>query len=330
MQSLVGAMSAIANSAKFQNFVTLVILFAGVVVGTQTYPSMMEKYGGLLSTLDSIILGVFVVEIVIKIGAEGGRPWRYFTDPWNVFDFLIVVLCFMPVNASFVTVLRLARILRVLKLVRALPKLQILVGALLRSIPSMGYVSLLLAMLFYLYAVSATFIFSANDPIHFEDLQISMLSLFRVVTLEDWTDIMYINMYGCDQYGYGGNEALCTAPAAAPVFAALFFVSFVLIGTMVIMNLFIGVIMTGMEEAQTEARQLSGAVEAGGLGGSGALAGSGDGGPGPSGSAESLATQLAVLGQQMVAMQAQLHNMERSLTAAEGLTTGDSTLPRSS
>jgi voltage-gated sodium channel len=77
-----------------------------------------------------------------------------------------------------------------------------------------------------------------------------MLSLFRVVTLEDWTDIMYINMYGCDQYGYSDTSELCITPSASPLGAALFFVSFVLLGTMIILNLFIGVIMTGMEEAK--------------------------------------------------------------------------------
>jgi voltage-gated sodium channel len=77
-----------------------------------------------------------------------------------------------------------------------------------------------------------------------------MLSLFRVVTLEDWTDIMYINMYGCDNYGYDNIKNLCNKPDASPLGAAMFFVSFVLLGTMIILNLFVGVIMTGMDEAK--------------------------------------------------------------------------------
>jgi len=146
--------------------------------------------------------------------------------------------------------LRLLRLLRVLKLVKALPKLQMLVNALLRSIPSMGYVSLLLLLLFYIYAVAAVTFFGENDPVHFKDLQTAMLSLFRVVTLEDWTDIMYINMYGCANYGYDGIIEKCTNSNAYPIGAALFFVSFVLLGTMIVLNLFIGVIMTGMDEAK--------------------------------------------------------------------------------
>jgi len=247
----------LADHPVFQHTITAVILLAGVLVGLETYPSIVGRFGHAIHTLDQLILAVFVAEVIVKIGAEGRRPWRYFADPWNVFDFAIVAVCFMPFDAQGVAVLRLARLLRVLKLVRALPKLQILVSALLKSIPSMGYVSLLLFMLFYLYAVAATMFFGANDPVHFGRLDVSMLSLFRAVTLEDWTDLMYIQMYGCANYGYDGMIAQCTASTAQPVTSVAFFVSFVLLGTMVILNLFVGVIMSGMDEAQAEQEELA-------------------------------------------------------------------------
>jgi len=245
----------IADAKWFQNFIIAVILAAGVIVGFETYSGFAERHHFVLGTLNSLVLWIFVAEIVVKMGAHGLRPWRYFHDPWNCFDFLIVAVCFMPIDAQYVTVLRLARLLRVLKLVRALPKLQILVGALLKSIPSMVYVSVLLFLLFYLYGVAGTFLFSENDPVHFRNLQISMLSLFRAVTLEDWTDLMYINMYGSDAYGYDAAMLAQWSPTsrAMPLFGAMFFVSFVLMGTMIILNLFIGVIMNGMDEAQAEA-----------------------------------------------------------------------------
>ncbi len=247
----------IADAAWFQNTITVVILLAGVLVGFETYPGLVERFHGPLHIGDQIILWIFVVEILVKMLAEGKKPWRFFLDPWNIFDFIIVAACFLPFEGNAVTVLRLLRLLRVLKLVKALPKLQILVGALLKSIPSMVYVSVLLLMLFYVYAVAAVFLFGENDPLHFQDLQIAMLSLFRVVTLEDWTDVMYINMYGCDRYGYTPDSVvLCTKPMAQPLVGAMFFVSFVLTGTMVILNLFIGVIMSGMDEAQAEANEL--------------------------------------------------------------------------
>jgi|ETNmetMinimDraft_12_1059888.scaffolds.fasta_scaffold15153_5 voltage-gated sodium channel len=250
----------IADSSRFNIFILLTIIFAGILVGIQTYERQVTHIAHILEQLDIIVLLIFTVEVFIKVFAEGTKPLNYFKDPWNIFDFSIVAVCYLAfvtpdLDASFIAVLRLARILRVFKLVTAIPKLQLLVGALLRSIPSMGYVGVLLFLLFYIYAAMAVFIYGDNDPVHFENLHLAMLSLFRVVTLEDWTDIMYINMYGCDQYGYDGIEELCTNPSASPIGAALFFVSFVLIGTMVIMNLFIGVIMTSMEEAKQEANQ---------------------------------------------------------------------------
>lgn len=245
-------LGALAEHTWFQGFIIAVILLAAVLVGLETYPGVMAEYGHILLALDKVVLGIFIVEILIKMGAEGRRPWRFFRDPWNVFDFVIVAAAFVPAVGPFSMVLRLARLLRVLRLVRTIPRLQILVGALLKSIPSMFYVSVLLVMLFYMYAVASVFLFAGNDPMHFGNLQLALLSLFRTVTLEDWTDLMYIQMYGCDVYGYWEFEELCTAPRATPLLGALFFVSFVLVGTMIVLNLFIGVVVNGMDEAQRE------------------------------------------------------------------------------
>lgn len=243
---------SIANAKWFQNFVTIAIIIAGVLVGMATYPEFYAKHEGVLELLNTIVLIIFIIEIVVKIIAEAKKPWLYFTDAWNIFDFIIVAAAFLPFGGSSIAILRLLRLLRVLKLIKALPKLQMLVGALLKSIPSMGYVSILLLLLFYIYAVAGVFFFGENDPIHFSDLQTSMLSLFRVVTLEDWTDIMYINMFGCENYGYDGNMDICTSSIPNAAGSVTFFVSFVLIGTMIFLNLFIGVIMNGMDEAKAE------------------------------------------------------------------------------
>ena len=249
----------LARTTWFNNFILIVILAAGVLVGVQTYAEEVADYKHLLFIIDQLILFIFLVEIIIKMAAEGRRPLRYFNDPWNIFDFSIVFVCYaamlLPdVDGFMVAVLRLARVLRVFRLVRTIPKLQLLVNALLKSIPSIGYVGVLLSVIFYIYATMGVFMFYTNDPVHFGNLQLSMLSLFRIVTLEDWTDIMYINMYGCDHNIWGYTEADgCVAPQAYGVWAALFFVSFVMIGTMVVLNLFIGVIMNSMDEAKSDA-----------------------------------------------------------------------------
>lgn len=250
---MVRRLARIRDSSRFQNLITLVIIAAGALVGVETYPAMREAHGGVLHLLDQVVLWIFVAEVVVKMGAEGSRPWRYFRDPWNVFDFFVVAASFMPVGGQTVVVLRLVRLLRVLKLVRALPKLQLLVSALLKSIPSMAYVSVLLFLLFYVYGVAAVFLFGENDPVHFGSLQLALLSLFRTVTLAGWESLMYTQMHGCAAYGYESMPALCTDSLAQPLVAPAFFVSFVLLGTMIILNLFIGVIMSGMDEAHREA-----------------------------------------------------------------------------
>ena len=251
----------IAEANWFSIFIFGVIIAAGVVVGMQTYTEFEARHHVLLSTLDTIILGIFVIEVLIKIIAEGKTPWKYFKDSWNIFDFTIVVVCLLPIqNNDFVAVLRLARVLRVMKLVSAIPRLQILVGAVLKSIPSIGYVFLLALVHFYIYGCMGTFLFSENDPLHFRNLQTSMLSLFRAVTLEAWTDLLYINMYGSANFGYeestykmleklGFQEVKSTA---APIVSSIYFISFILTGAMIVLNLFVGVMLTGMDEAKKE------------------------------------------------------------------------------
>ncbi len=247
------ALARLAEHPVFQRFITATILLAAAVVGMETYAEFAAAHHGVIAALHQVVLWIFIAEIAIKMGGQGQKPWLYFRDPWNVFDFTIVAASFLPFGGEYAVLLRLIRLLRVLKLVTALPRLQILVNALLKSIPSMGYVSLLLGILFYVYACAAVFLFGENDPLLFGNLHTSLLSLFRVVTLEDWTDVMYTAMYGCASYGLAmGQEELCTASQGRPVVGALFFVSFVMIGTMVMLNLFIGVIMNGMNEASAE------------------------------------------------------------------------------
>ena len=238
----------------------MVIILAGVLVGIETNKTFATAYVSTFKALNTFILVIFILEILIKVLAEGKTPWKYFATPWNIFDFTIVAVCLIDplfgIDTSFVSVLRLMRlfrVLRVLRLVTVLSELQILVGTLLRSISSIMYIGMFLLLIFYIYGTMAVMIFGENDPIHFRNLPVGMLSLFRVVTLEDWTDVMYINMYGCDKYGYQGDPRCTPETAQAmPLGSPLFFVSFVAIGTMIVLNLFIGVIMTSMSDVQNE------------------------------------------------------------------------------
>jgi hypothetical protein len=129
----------------------------------------------------------------------------------------------------------------------------------------MGYVGLLLALHFYVFGVLGVFLWRDNDPSHFRDLPASLLTLFRVITLEDWTDVMYIQMYGSDVYPMVKEGFVATEPVGRPLLAATYFVSFVLFGTMIMLNLFIGVVLNSMSQAEREleqSRKRSDAMEA--------------------------------------------------------------------
>lgn len=221
-------------ASAFQRVVIVVILLSGVLVGLETNAAIVADFGQWLRLADGIVLGVFLIELVLRLGAHGRRPWEFFRDGWNVFDFVVVALCLLPAAGPFAAVLRLARVLRLLRLVSALPKLQLLVGALLRSLGAMGYVALLLALISYIYAVAGVHLFGAQDPAHFGSLGPAFYSLLRVVTLDNWSEIFR------------------TAQVAAPVVAVLYFVSFILLGTMIMLNLFIGIIMNSMSTQHTE------------------------------------------------------------------------------
>jgi len=240
----------IAEAFWFRNFILGVILLSGIIVGLETYPGFYQNYKSFFLSIDQLIIAIFVVEIAIKILSHGSKPFNYFKDPWNLFDFVIVAVCFIPnANTQFVTVLRLARILRVFRIISVLPKLQILVNALLKSIPSMGYVVVLLSIVFYIYAVAGSFLFGKSDPLHFGSLHISMISLFKVLTLEGWTDLMNIQLYGSSD----PSSELARKPESYASVA--YFMSFILFGAMIIMNLFIGVIMNSMQESQDELKK---------------------------------------------------------------------------
>ena len=246
--------TSIVTAKWFERTILAVILLAGLLVGLETSADLVARHGHVLHLLDKVVLGIFVAEMALKMGARLPRPWDYFRDPWNVFDFVIVAGCLLPVGGSYVAILRLFRVLRVLRLVTALPKLQQLVTALLKSLPSLGYVGLLLGLVFYMYAVVGVMMFGKNDPANFGGLGRAMLTLFSVVTLEGWVDILNIQRLGSDQFPelQAQYAAMGAVPRAAPLVAIPYFVSFILIGTMVMLNLLIGVVINAMDEAHRE------------------------------------------------------------------------------
>jgi len=172
-------LNALVRARWFETTILIVIILAGVLAGLETSPALVARYGTQLEALDLFVLAIFIVEIALKIAVHGRQPWHYFRDGWNVFDFTIVALCCLPMNAQFAAVLRLARALRLLRLVTALPRLQLLVGALLKSLGAMGYVGLLLALMFYIYGVAGVHLFREADAGHFGSLKVQAAKLKR-------------------------------------------------------------------------------------------------------------------------------------------------------
>ncbi len=223
----------LVESSRFEYFIVTLIVANGVVLGLETSPAIMARFGTWLEWVNHLVLVVFVVEAALKIYAVAPRFRDYFGNGWNLFDFSVVVFSLLPATGQFAMIARLARLLRVLRLISTIPELRLIVATLVRSIPSMMHVVMLMAVIFYIYAVAGYHIFHAHDPVHWRSLGISLLTLFRIVTLEDWTDVMY--------------KAMELTP-----FAWAYFVSFVVVGTFVVINLFIAVVLNNLEQAKVE------------------------------------------------------------------------------
>jgi voltage-gated sodium channel len=237
----------ITKNKTFNVFIFILILFSAIIIGIETYPEIATKHRFLLVFLDKLIISCFVIEIGLKIISNGKYFWRFFLDPWNVFDFVIVAICLIPAgDTHFFAAFRILRVLRILRMITFLPKLRLIIGALIKSIPSMGYIILLIAILFYVYAIVGVFVFGASDPMHFGDLHHTLVTLFKMLTLEGWTDIMNPLVFGPVS---NGNMQIIS------IWPFLYFASFILMGAMIIMNLFIGVIMNSMQESQNELSQ---------------------------------------------------------------------------
>ncbi|MGH8660838.1 MAG: ion transporter [Burkholderiales bacterium] len=215
----------------FEPWMIGLILFNGVLIGLETSHDILEAYGSWLHLGNDVILGIFIIEAALKLTAVAPRFSLYFGDGWNLFDFSIIVLSLLPSTEEFALVARLVRVLRVLRLVSAVPQLRLIVATLVRSIPSMGHVIVLMSIIFYIYAVTGFHLFHEHDAEHWGTLGASLLTLFGIVTLEGWVQVM--------------ETALEPHP-----WAWLYFVSFVLIGTFVMLNLFIAVVINNLEASK--------------------------------------------------------------------------------
>jgi len=223
----------LSDSAWFHRTVMMLILVNAAAMGLETWPVVSLSWGWLLGAINTVVQALFVVEIALRIAAHGWRPFGFFRSGWNVFDFAVVAVSLLPVAGPLTTVARLARVLRVGRLVTGMPELRLIIGTMLLSIRSMGHVVMLLGLLIYVYGVVGYHLFGEVDPQHWGTLGRAAQTLFVVITLEGWVEIM-------------------RASAAATPWAWAYYQSFIVVAVFVVINLFIAVVINNLEKVRRE------------------------------------------------------------------------------
>lgn len=220
------AVKKLVTSKRWEMVIIGLIVLNAITLGLETSKTVMAHIGGFLVAFDQFILAVFVVEILLRLFAFG---FRFFKDPWSLFDFAIVAIALIPASGPF-AVMRALRILRVLRLISVIPSLRRVIGGLMAALPGMGSIVVLMALVFYVFAVMATKLYGEAFPEWFGNIGLSVYTLFQVMTLESWS--MGIVRPVMDVYPW----------------AWVFFVPFILSTAFTVLNLFIGIIVSAMQE----------------------------------------------------------------------------------
>ena len=219
------------ESKAFQIAIVTLIIINAITIGLETSDKIALATGSWLHDIDRYILMVFCLEISLKLVAYG---WRFFTDPWNIFDTVIVGIALVPATGPL-HILRTLRVLRTIRLVKNIPKLRMIIESLITSIPSIGWIIVLLLMIFYIFAVIATDLYGDTFPEYFGTMGKSFFSLFQIMTLESWSSGIARPMMKEMPYAY------------------IFFVPFILLATYTTLNVFIAVVVNTMNEVNRKA-----------------------------------------------------------------------------
>ncbi len=217
----------IDSSNLFQGVVIAVILLSALLIGAKTH-NLSPTSVAVLAMLDNAVTIFFVFELSIRFLACKEKK-QFFKSGWNIFDTLIVIGSLIPTGGSGVLLARLLRVFRVLRLVSMVPELRLLINALLKAIPRMGYIALLMFVIFYIYAAIGSMTFEKINETLWGDVSISMLTLFRVATFEDWTDVMY--------------ETMAVYPLSW-----IFYLSFIFLTAFVFLNMMVGTVLEVMSQ----------------------------------------------------------------------------------
>ena len=242
--------AAVADSHEFHTLVTLCILFTAVMAGLVTLRSVDKAYSQASTATETIISYIFLIEFLIKLGAEKEGHFLYFSDPWNRLDFAVVFFSFAPIlPRNLVMLTRLIKLLRILKLIEVMPDLRATVEATLDGVMQVYNIGILLLIFLLIFGSIGNFFFGENDPYRFGSLEMSLITLFQISTFDAWADALYTTIFGCDVYG--NNDWGCENPKADFWGGVAYFIFAMIIGGCVMLTLFVGVMSISLERSST-------------------------------------------------------------------------------
>ena len=223
---------SIVSNHAFEPAVLALILVNAIVLGLETYVSIAAGRRHTFDLVYAAILAGYVLELLIRFTATGWNVREFFADVWNVFDFFVVAAAFVPVVQQTGMALRLLRLLRIVRVVRFLTDLQIIVSAIARSVRGIASLVAATALLLYIYGMLGWILFGDHDPEHYGNIGRAMQTMFVMLTLENFPE----NVAKGQEVSQWSNP---------------FFISYALIMSFLIFNLFIGIVLGAMEEART-------------------------------------------------------------------------------
>lgn len=225
------ALARVVDSPAFTTVVVTTIAVNAAVLGLQTYQGVVDRWGDWLFVVNGVCLGIFIVELAIRMASYWPRPFAFFRNGWNVFDFVVILAVFVPGIRENSTLLRLLRLLRVVRIVRLLPDLRVLLLGVWKSVPPLASIGAVTAMILFVYGMVGWIWFGDELPAQWGNIGRAMLTLFVMLTLEDFPVYM--------------DDAMAFEP-----WAWVYFVSFILVAAFIVLNVLIGVVLNSMEEAR--------------------------------------------------------------------------------
>ena len=233
-------LARLVYSTQFELFISGVIIVNAVCLAILTMPNLSPETLALANNIDLVAYGIYVLELLLRLVSYGKKPWRYFKEGWNVFDFVVIGLT--PFFQGQTAVIRLLRLMRLVRIFRFLPEVRILSASIVKSIPPLLRMSVLISMMLFLYGMAGHYAFGAEAPQSWGNIGLSMKSLFILLTLENFP--IYL------------EEAMLISPLAIP-----FFLSYVFLIVFTVLNVLIGIVLNAMDEARAEDRTQRAQVE---------------------------------------------------------------------